>query len=30
MTTHARLDDLPRLGAEIVEGKVRGRVVVEI
>ena len=30
MTTHAKLDDLPRLGAEIVEGKVRGRVVVEV
>jgi len=30
MTTTARLDDLPRLGAEIVEGKVRGRVVVEV
>jgi acrylyl-CoA reductase (NADPH) len=30
MTTHATLDDLPRLGAEIVEGKVRGRVVVEV
>jgi acrylyl-CoA reductase (NADPH) len=30
MTTHAKLDDLPRLGAEIVEGKVRGRVVVDL
>jgi acrylyl-CoA reductase (NADPH) len=30
MTNHAKLDDLPRLGAEIVEGKVRGRVVVEV
>jgi acrylyl-CoA reductase (NADPH) len=30
MTTRARLDDLPRLGQEIVDGKVRGRVVVEI
>ena len=30
MTTHAKLDDLPRLGAEIVEGKIRGRVVVEV
>jgi acrylyl-CoA reductase (NADPH) len=30
MTSRATLDDLPRLGAEIVEGKVRGRVVVEV
>jgi acrylyl-CoA reductase (NADPH) len=30
MTSRARLEDLPRLGAEIVEGKVRGRVVVEV
>ncbi|HEV2531214.1 MDR family oxidoreductase [Phenylobacterium sp.] len=30
MTTHAKLDDLPRLGAEIVEGKVRGRIVVDV
>jgi acrylyl-CoA reductase (NADPH) len=30
MTTHARLEDLPRLGAEIVEGKVRGRVVIDL
>lgn len=30
MTSHAKLDDLPRLGAEIVEGKVRGRVVIDL
>lgn len=30
MTSRAKLDDLPRLGAEIVEGKVRGRVVVDV
>jgi len=30
MTSRAKLDDLPRLGADIVEGKVRGRVVVEV
>lgn len=30
MTTKAKLDDLPRLGQEIVEGKIRGRVVVEV
>ena len=30
MTSHATLDDLPRLGAEILEGKVRGRVVVNL
>jgi acrylyl-CoA reductase (NADPH) len=30
MTAHATLDDLPRLGAEIVEGKVRGRIVVDV
>ncbi|THD78208.1 MAG: oxidoreductase [Phenylobacterium sp.] len=30
MTTRATLDDLPRLGAEIVEGKVRGRIVVAV
>lgn len=30
MTTLARLEDLPRLGAEIVEGKVRGRVVIDL
>jgi acrylyl-CoA reductase (NADPH) len=30
MTSHARLDDLPGLGAEIVEGKVRGRVVIDL
>ncbi|MDB5493679.1 MAG: oxidoreductase [Phenylobacterium sp.] len=30
MTSRAGLNDLPRLGAEIVEGKVRGRVVVDV
>jgi len=30
MTVRAGLDDLPRLGAEIVEGKVRGRVLVDV
>jgi len=30
MTTTAGLSDLPRLGAEIVEGKVRGRVVIDV
>ena len=30
MTTRATLSDLPRLGAEILEGKVRGRVVVDV
>jgi acrylyl-CoA reductase (NADPH) len=30
MTSRATLDDLPRLGAEIVEGKIRGRVVVDV
>jgi len=30
ITSRATLDDLPRLGAEIVEGKIRGRVVVEL
>ncbi|MDE2486433.1 MAG: oxidoreductase [Alphaproteobacteria bacterium] len=30
MSSRAALDDLPRLGAEIVEGRVRGRVVVDV
>ncbi|MFV0359116.1 oxidoreductase [Tropicimonas sp.] len=30
MTVDATLDDLPRLGAEILQGKVRGRVVVDV
>lgn len=30
MTSRATLEDLPRLAAEIVEGKVRGRVVVDL
>jgi acrylyl-CoA reductase (NADPH) len=30
MAVPTRLEDLPRLGAEILEGKVRGRVVVDV
>ena len=30
MTTYAKLEDLPRLGGEILDGQVRGRVVVEL
>jgi acrylyl-CoA reductase (NADPH) len=30
MTSHARLDDVPCLATEIVEGKVRGRVVIDL
>jgi acrylyl-CoA reductase (NADPH) len=30
LTTHVNLDDVPRVAAEIVEGKVRGRVVVDV
>jgi acrylyl-CoA reductase (NADPH) len=30
LTTHVKLEDLPRIGAEIVAGHVRGRVVVDI
>jgi acrylyl-CoA reductase (NADPH) len=30
LTTHVKLDDVPRIAADIVEGKVRGRVVVDI
>jgi acrylyl-CoA reductase (NADPH) len=30
MTSHARLSDLPRLAGEILDGKVRGRVVVDV
>lgn len=30
LTTHVKLDDVPRVAAEIVEGRVRGRVVVDI
>jgi len=30
MTSHARLDDVPCLAIEIVEGKVRGRVVIDL
>ncbi len=30
LTTHVKLDDVPRIAAEIVAGKVKGRVVVDI
>jgi acrylyl-CoA reductase (NADPH) len=30
LTTHVKLDDVPRIAAEIVAGKVRGRVVVDV
>jgi acrylyl-CoA reductase (NADPH) len=30
LTTHVKLDDVPRIAAQIVEGKIRGRVVVDI
>ncbi len=30
LTTHVRLDDVPRIAADIVQGKVRGRVVVDV
>jgi acrylyl-CoA reductase (NADPH) len=30
LTTHVKLDDVPRVAAEIVQGKVRGRVVVDV
>jgi acrylyl-CoA reductase (NADPH) len=30
LTTHVKLDDVPRVAADIVQGKVRGRVVVDI
>ena len=30
MTSGARLEDLPRLGGDILQGKVRGRVVVDL
>ncbi len=30
LTTHVKLDDVPRIAAEIVSGKVRGRVVVDL
>lgn len=30
LTSHVKLDDVPRIAAEIVDGKVRGRVVVDI
>jgi acrylyl-CoA reductase (NADPH) len=30
LTTHVKLDDVPRVAADIVQGKVRGRVVVDV
>ena len=30
LTTHVKLDDVPRVAEQIVQGKVRGRVVVDI
>ena len=30
LTTHVKLEDVPRIASEIIEGKVRGRVVVDI
>lgn len=30
LTTHVKLDDVPRIAADIVQGKVRGRVVVDL
>ncbi len=30
LTTHVKLDDVPRIAADIVEGKIRGRVVVDL
>jgi acrylyl-CoA reductase (NADPH) len=30
LTTHVMLEDVPRIAADIVAGKVRGRVVVDI
>jgi acrylyl-CoA reductase (NADPH) len=30
LTTHVKLDDVPRIAADIVAGKVRGRVVVDL
>jgi acrylyl-CoA reductase (NADPH) len=30
LTTHVKLQDVPRIAAEIVEGKIRGRVVVDV
>ena len=30
LTTHVRLDDVPQVAADIVAGKVKGRVVVDI
>ena len=30
MTAHARLDDVPSLAAEILAGKIRGRMVIDL
>jgi acrylyl-CoA reductase (NADPH) len=30
LTTHVKLDDVPQVAADIVAGKVKGRVVVDI
>jgi hypothetical protein len=30
MTSHARLDDVPFLAAEILTGKIRGRMVIDL
>jgi acrylyl-CoA reductase (NADPH) len=30
LTTHVKLDDVPRVAADIVQGKIRGRVVVDV
>jgi acrylyl-CoA reductase (NADPH) len=30
MATHVKLDDVPRIGSDIIAGKVRGRVVVDL
>ena len=30
LTTHVKLDDVPRIASDIVAGKVRGRVVVDV
>jgi acrylyl-CoA reductase (NADPH) len=30
LTSHARLDDVPAIAADIVAGKIRGRVVIDI
>ena len=30
LTTHVKLEDVPRIGAAIVAGQVRGRVVIDV